>query len=150
MNAKNTKRIEKLLKPLFLEMEQERVPADEETIGNFRTEAEERGVPKEVIDQLAEYYRVSEGEEELDGYCMHACDDAVLYEWWEDDHELWLGGRDDDVYRWSGGKFCIGDASNVSYGEEYEFPTLVELIEKIVEEIREEWDEDDDEEDDRD
>ena len=56
----------------------------------------------------------------------------ILYEWWEDYKQLWLGGRDDDVLRWSEGKFCLGDASNDSYGKVYEFSTLIELLEKGI------------------
>lgn len=65
----------------------------------------------------------------LMGFSLHRCDDEILFEWWEDDRELWLGQRDCDVLRWADGKFCLSDASNISYGEEYEFPTLVDLLE---------------------
>lgn len=133
----SAKRIEELLKPLFEAEDKEMLPADEEAIGHFRREAEKLSVPEEVIGQLEEYYRVTKGEEYLDGYYMHECEDMILFEWWEEDGALWLGGRNDDVYRWIDGRFCLGDASNDSYGEAYEFPTLAGLIEKIVEEIRE-------------
>jgi len=65
----------------------------------------------------------------LDGFDFHRCDDIILFEWW-DQQELWLGQRDMDTLRWTNLGFCLGDASNVSYGQDYQFPTLLQLIEK--------------------
>jgi hypothetical protein len=68
---------------------------------------------------------------------MHPCDDLILFEWWDgEDHEheeLWLGGSDFNIFRWSKekDKFCMGDADDTSYDEEHEFDTLAELLEFV-------------------
>jgi hypothetical protein len=70
----------------------------------------------------------------LNGFEFHKIDDEILFEWWNSDKELWLGSKDNDMLRWSENEFCIGDASNVSYSYEYEFDTLIELLQKSFEE----------------
>lgn len=121
-------RIKRLLE-FFVRVNKKIVPADENSLTDFCSRAAERGVPDSVIGQLVEFYRISNGTPCFDGFSLHRCDDEILFEWWEIDRELWLGQGNCDVLRWTDGKFCLGDASNISYGEEYEFPTLVDLLE---------------------
>ncbi len=121
-------RIGKLLE-IFVQVNKRIVPADENLLADFGRRADERGVPDSVVGQLVEFYRISNGTPCFDGFSLHRCDDEILFEWWESDRTLWLGQRDCDVLRWANSKFCLGDASNISYGEEYEFPTLVDLLE---------------------
>lgn len=97
----------------------------------FRRRAVENGVPESVVDLLAEFYGVSNGIPCLNSLVFHRCDDEILFEWW-DDGELWLGQRDNDVLRWADDKFCLGDASNISYSQEDEFDTLVDLLEAVL------------------
>ena len=124
-------RIEKLFNPLFDVYRKKITPANEELLDIFRQTASERNVPSALIEELIEFYKISNGVNPcLDGFSFHPCNDTVLYEWWEDYEQLWLGGRDDDLLRWSEGKFCLGDAFDDSYGKEYEFSTLIELLEK--------------------
>ncbi len=73
-------------------------------------------------------------EKSLDGFDFHRCDDEILFEWWNESKELWLGQHDDDILRWTNGKYCLGNASNVSYSEKYEFSTLIALFENAFEE----------------
>jgi len=98
-------------------------PAEISTIDEFVKRAEEHGVPADVIKHLVEIYQVSHGG------LFHECDDMILFEWWEDDGSLWLASCDCDIIRWIDGKFCLGDASDYSYGDEYEFDNLLDLIE---------------------
>lgn len=89
----------------------------------------ERDIPDSVAGELVEFYRISNGTPCLDGFSFHRCNDEILFEWWGSDRELWLRQRDCDLLRWADGKFCLGDASNISYGEKYEFPILEDLLE---------------------
>ena len=120
-------RINKLLAPFFAHGD-ERVVTDAATLDVFRVKAIEAGVPADVISQLVEFYEVTNGVDCIDGFHFHSCDDEILFEWW-DDKELWLAQRDMDTLRWVNGKFMLGDAGNISYGEAYEFATLTELME---------------------
>jgi len=76
------------------------------------------------------------------GFCyeiilaFHTCDDDIIYEWWEE-KELWLGQRDFYTLSWVNGKFCLGDASNISFSEKYEYDTLLELIAGCIADIEE-------------
>lgn len=122
-------RVMKLLLPLFTDYGKTIIPAGENSLAEFYRQMSKRNIPSHVIDQLTEFYKISNGIPCLDGFDFHRCDDEILFEWWEDSKELWLGQRDNDVLRWTNDKYCLGDASNVSYSEEYEFSTLVELLE---------------------
>lgn len=123
-----SERMKRLLE-IFVRVNKKIIPADENLLADFCRRAAESGVPDSVVGELVEFYRISNGTPCFDGFSLHRCDDEILFEWWEDVRELWLGQRDCDVLRWADGKFCLGDASNVSYGEEYEFPILVGLLE---------------------
>ena len=91
--------------------------------------AKSKNIPTNVINQLIEFYEISNGIPCLDSFEFHSCNDKILYEWWNR-QELWLGTRDMDILRWSKGRFCLGDASNTSYGRDYEFTSLIDLLEK--------------------
>lgn len=121
-------RIRELLKP-FRQAKKAIVPASENLLAEFCRRVSQRGVPDSVVGQLVEFYKISNGTPCLNGFGFHRCEDEILFEWWESDRELWLGQRDCDMLRWSAGKFCLGDAGNVSYGHEYEFSALVDLLE---------------------
>jgi hypothetical protein len=131
MDVRN--KVHELLDKLFAEYQCEMIPAAKESIAGFRRLAAEKGVPSSVIDQLAAFYEVTNGVPCLDSFDFHRCDDIILFEWW-DHQELWLGQRDMDNLRWAKAGFCLGDAGDASYGPEYEFATLLELIEKCLEE----------------
>ena len=62
------------------------------------------------------------------------CDDEIIFEWWQDSKELWLGNLDMDTFRYSAERkrYGIGDASHFSYGDEYEFDTLEGMIEAYL------------------
>jgi len=121
-----------LLKPLFDDYDKKFEPASEKQVFDFSEKCKQRNVPVLVCEQLIEFYSVTKGGFCLDGFSFHRIDDEILFEWWKD-NELWLGGCNDDVLRWTNNKFCLGDASNVSFSDEYEFDTLTELLEFAIE-----------------
>ncbi|KKX46437.1 hypothetical protein L950_0231970 [Sphingobacterium sp. IITKGP-BTPF85] len=127
--TQNQLQILKLLEELPDSSDFELVPATSLQITVFKERAFTKKVPENVISQLIELYEVS------DGYVNHMvigffnCDDETVFEWWDDYQELWIGQRDFNTLRWADGKFCLGDASSISYDESYESPTLVGLIE---------------------
>ena len=112
-------------------------PATREQIETFINIATEKQVPQNVISQLVELYEVADDYTYEIVMAFHSCTDEVIFEFWDDDRELWLGQRDYNMLRWADGKFCHGDASNVSFGEEFEAETLIQLIEICIKEIEE-------------
>jgi hypothetical protein len=116
------------LSQLFADYDAKMTPASAAELKVFRDRAKERDVPVEAVKELSRFYQLSNGVPCLDSLDIHRCEDILLFEWWEDG-ELWLGGRDMNVFRWTGGKYCIGDAANASYGSDSDFQTLVDLIE---------------------
>jgi hypothetical protein len=132
----NQTRIFTLLKTLVADDDYEIVPATEKQLSTFVEMAAEQGVDQLVVEQLLDLYQVANGFYYEITLAFHSCADSILFEWW-DDKELWLGQRDFNTLRWANGKFCLGDASNVSFSEKYEFATLIELIEGCIADIDE-------------
>ena len=121
-------KIEELLQTFFDKNDEKPIAASEQQIAVFVEKCRRMDIPSAAWGQLADLYRVTNGVRCLDGFDFHACDDEIIFEW-RDEQELWLGQCNDDVLRWADGRFCLGDASNISYGKEYEFPLLTELLE---------------------
>jgi len=111
-------------------------PATKQQIDIFTQRATDKNVDRKVIEQLIDLYEVADFfyYEIIIGF--YRCDDLTIFEWW-DDKELWLGQRDFNTLRWSNGKFCLGDASNISFSSDYEFDTLIQLIEVCIKDINE-------------
>lgn len=107
----------------------ELVPATSLQITVFKERAFTKKVPENVISQLIELFEIADGYVNNMVIGFFNCDDETIFEWWDDFKELWIGQRDFNTLRWADGKFCLGDASNISYDESYESPTLVGLIE---------------------
>jgi len=127
------KQIKKLLEPLFYLFNKTLLPANEASFLNFQQQALKRNIPETVVEQLTDFYQVTNGVPSLDCFTFHGCGDKNLYEWWDERKEIWLGRRDDDILRWKNNQFCLGDMSTVSYSDEYSFSTLSELLEKSFE-----------------
>lgn len=132
----NQERIKGLLSNLDNADRYKLQPATNEQIETFIKIAAAKQVPKSVMDQLAELYGIADNYHYEIVMAFHSCTDEIIFEWWEDDKELWLGQRDYNTLRWSNGKFCLGDASNISFGAEYEAETLIQLIEICIKEIQ--------------
>lgn len=109
-------------------------PASKEDINLFVAQANHLGVDSIVIEQLVSLYKVADSFTYEIIIQFHSCNGSIIFEWW-DNHELWLGQRDFYTLRWADGKYCLGDASNSSFSEEYEFDTLIELIKGCIKEI---------------
>jgi hypothetical protein len=125
-----------LLKALVADDDYEIIPATEKQLSTFVAMASEREVDQLIIEQMLDLYRVVNKFGYEITLAFHSCDDSILFEWW-DHKEIWLGQRDFNTLRWANGKFCLGDASNVSFSEKYEFATLIELIEGCIADIEE-------------
>ena len=131
----NQERIKELLSNLENADDYEAMPATSEQIETFIKIATEKQVPQSVIAQLTELYEVANNYSYEIIMAFHCCTDEIIFEFWDDKRELWLGQRDYNMLRWADGKFCLGDASNSSFGKEYEVETLIQLIEICVKEI---------------
>jgi len=134
MNA-NQEKINGLLSNLVNADDYKLQPATSEQIEKFVSIATEKQVPQNVIKQLIELYSIADNYNYEIVMAFHSCSDEIIFEWWSDNRELWLGQRDFHTLRWSDEKFCLGDGSNTSFGEEYEAATLVQLIEICIKEI---------------
>lgn len=128
--------IDKLLHSLPLEYTEGISPASKENIEIFKRKAKEKGVENDVIDQLADLYAIADNfmYEVILGF--HSCTDDMIFEWWQDG-ELWIGQRDFNTLRWANGKFCLGDAGSISFSEENEYDSLIDLIKGCIKEINE-------------
>lgn len=126
------------IKSLFVKLvdgqDYEIKPATKKQIEIFIQRAVDNGVDSKIIKQLVDLYEVADFfyYEIIIGF--HRCDDLTIFEWW-DDEELWLGLRDFYIIRWSKNKFRLGDASTISFSADYEFDTLIELIEGCIKDI---------------
>ncbi|MDJ0365074.1 hypothetical protein QMK33_07910 [Hymenobacter sp. H14-R3] len=111
-------------------------PASQQALATFEQRAIARGVPTGVTQQLVAFYQVANAFFYDSCLGFFTCDDELIFEWWEA-KELWLSLMHMDVIRWSGGKFCVGDASNVSYSPAHEHDTLLALLTGCRDEIKE-------------
>ena len=111
-------------------------PATQKQVDLFTNRATQNKIEHNVIKQLVDFYSVANlfNYEIIIGF--HSCDDSTIFEWWEY-KELWLGQRDFNTLRWADGKFCLGDASNISFSDEYKFDSLIELLEGCIKDIDE-------------
>ena len=130
------KEISKLLSSLPKEYNEGIRPASLENIRSFRLKAKNKGIDKNIIEQLADLYSVADNfmYEVVMGF--HPCSSDIIFEWWNE-KELWIGQRDFNTLRWSNNKFCLGNASSISYSKKNEYKTLVELIKGGIIEINE-------------
>ena len=104
-------------------------PATKDELDEFKNNCKEYGVSQDTTNKLLDYYKMNNN-----FFNYFTCDDEAIFEWYEDTKELWLGQRDDSVFRYveESGKFTIGDASNISFGEEYEFDSIMEMLESFI------------------
>jgi len=127
----NNETVTHLITPLFEMYNKVIKPASEANINKFAIKARKLFLPLDVVNELSNFYKITNGIPCLDGFDFHCCNDEILFEWWEN-KVIWLGQRDDYIITWYENKYCIGDASNVSFSKEYEFNNLEELLKKVV------------------
>ena len=87
------------------------------------------------VEELIEFYKIANEYDYDSIFGFHSCDDIILFKWWNDS-ELWLSQKHMDTIRWKDAKFCLGDAGSVSYSKEFEFDSLLDLIEASAKEIK--------------
>ena len=133
----NQEKIKSLLGSLVNGEDYKLQPATDEQMKAFVKTAAEKCVPQNVIVQLTELYEVANDYTYEIVLAFHNCADEIIFEWWDEDRELWLGQRDFHTLRWANEKFCLGDAGNISFGKEYEADTLIQLIEICLKDIEE-------------
>lgn len=110
-------------------------PATPEQLATFRASAATHRVAQSTVRQLTDLYSVANAYHYSTGMQFVSCDDVYLFEWsTEADPQLILGVCGSDIYRYVDGRFTIGDAGNRSFGESFEFATLVDLVARIVSE----------------
>ena len=101
-------------------------PATEEQLNTFLKNCRERGIPEDIVSELLAYYKQTNN-----FFDYTRCDDLLLFEWYDNDDDcLWLGQRDMWSFRCLIGKrkYAIGDAGDASFGEDYEFDTIEEML----------------------
>ena len=99
-------------------------PATEAQIQIFVENCKTHVVPADIINELVEYYKLNNN-----FFKYFICDDLLIFEWY-DQGCLWLGQRDLWSFRClvDKHKYAIGDAGNDSFGEDYEFDTIEEML----------------------
>jgi len=106
------------------------VPATKEQINSFIINCKNNNIPQPIQEELIEYYKTCKS---FFGY--FDCDDEAIFEWIADDC-LWLGQQDLWTFRCmvTKHKYAIGDAGGDSFGEEYEFDTIFDMLEGYLSE----------------
>lgn len=132
----NQDEINALLHALPKKYRSDIIPATQKELEAFKECAIAFGVNKTIIDELLDLYTVANNFKYEVILGFHSCTDDIIFEWWEDG-ELWLGQNDCNTLRWVNGKFYLGDASNISYTKNYEYPSLLALIKGCIDEINE-------------
>lgn len=121
--------VKALLGPLLADYGVPFIGATPAELSHFEEKAREQSVPREVIDELARFYSVLNGiNPSLDSLSIQKSGDPILYEFWETQRRLWIGQRDMDMISWQDGKFHLGDAGYLNYGEDYIFDSLLDLL----------------------
>ena len=106
------------------------VPATDEQMKQFVSNCKKHNIPQSIQEELIEFYKICKS---FFGYCE--CDDEMIFEWIDQDC-LWLGQQDLWTFRCliNKHKYSIGDAGSDSFGEEYEFNTIWEMLEGYLSE----------------
>ena len=103
-------------------------PATERQVQIFLENCGIYNIPQEIANELAEYYTLNNNFFEY-----FTCDDPTIFEWYEDGC-LWLGQRDLWTFRCliDSHKYAIGSGGDMSFGEEYEFDTIEEMLQAFL------------------
>jgi hypothetical protein len=120
----NKKSILKLIKPVFDIYHDEIAPAPIEKINELEKEFKIYGVPENVTTQILEFYSITNGTPRG----IAPIEEHVLFEFWEDEKELWLGQVDMDCIKWYNNEFHLGSASDINYGDEYTAPDIYGIL----------------------
>ena len=104
-------------------------PASKNELSIFKKNCKIYHVHKDVVRKLLEYYKMHKK-----FFSYFSCDEEDIFEFYDDEKWLRLGHKDFWVFRYveESKKFTIGDASNLSFGEEYEFDSIMEMLESFI------------------
>ena len=105
-------------------------PATEEQLTTFLENCRFRNIPTSIVEELTAYCRQNNNFFEY-----FVCDDPTIFEWFDaGDDCLWLGQRDLWTFRClvSKHKYAIGAAGDDSFGDDYEFDTIEEMLEAFL------------------
>jgi len=105
-------------------------PATEEQLNAFLKNCRSRNIPDNITEELLAYYRQNNN-----FFKYFTCDDPIIFEWFDTGNDcLWLGQRDLWTFRClvSKHKYAIGGAGDDSFGDDYEFDTIVEMLEAFL------------------
>ena len=119
----------RLIQPIFNDYGYEINKATADKILEFEKKAQLNNVHQHAITELKKFYNVTNGIPCLD-VDIHKCDSPMIYEFWEDQKQLWIGQKDMDMVSWKDGKFHLGSAGVLNYGKEYEFENFKDLLKK--------------------
>jgi hypothetical protein len=136
MNS-NQQKIKSLLTNIIDNKDYIFTPSTKKNIATFKNRALQNNVDEKVINQLVDLYEIVDCFQFKIIIGFNCCNDKSIFKNWND-NELNLGTKDFNALRWKYNKFCLGDTvGNISISEDYEFDTLVELIECCIAEIKE-------------
>ncbi|MEL7004863.1 MAG: hypothetical protein AAFN93_19305 [Bacteroidota bacterium] len=120
-----------LLSPLFQDYGQSFIGASQDELEQFERTARDINVPQEAIEELKRFYRVLNGiDPSLDSLLIYQSGSSMIYEFWQSQGQLWVGQRDMDMIIWKEGRFHLGCAGELNYGEDYVFENLLDLLMK--------------------
>jgi len=103
-------------------------PATQEQLQVFLTNCKVHDVPIKITNELVDYHKQNNS-----FFDYFRCDDLSIFEWHEGNC-LWLGQVDFWTFRCliSKHKYAIGDASDDSFGKDYEFDTIEQMLQTFL------------------
>jgi len=108
----------------------------------FNDRVESFDIPEKEIAEVVKFYKAVDG---MYGKFKNTPlrdpgdPNELLFEFWEMDKRLWLGQKDMDTLTWKDSKFHLGCASELNYGSEYVFDSMLGLLEKCLDDWNEVW-----------
>ncbi len=104
-------------------------PATPDELNCFINNYHKYNILDEEISDLLDYYKLNNNV-----FNYYKCDDIAIFEWYDTEKSLWLGQKDLYTFRYfpKEGKYTIGDASSISFGPDYEFKSITEMLEAFI------------------
>lgn len=118
-----------IIKPLFDDFDYKIKGASDEETKIFIDLTQKNEVPEKCISELKRFYKITNGIPclEID---IHKPDDPIIFEFWKQNKQLWVGQKDMDMISWKDGNFHLGSAGHLNYGKDYIFGNLLDLLKK--------------------
>jgi hypothetical protein len=105
------------------------MPATTEQIVTFIKNCKKYNVPEKIVEELTNYFKMNNN-----FFNYFLCDDERIFEWYQEQNCIWLGQRDLWTFRCLVDKhrYAIGDAMNESFGDNYEFDSVYEMLDSFL------------------